>query len=296
MARFPEPDSTHLSEQEKEVHVQIRRKYAEFHRKMGLLLQDLVERETVHWTGTILEAQFSGAETRFVDTAAEHVLHVGNDASVEEAVQNLYRSALYVVRDVEVYRATLLDLRCVQSDVMALTGAQKPYSGLLEPIFLEEVDFVRLRAQRVNLDRVATAAHFGESVEKRLAQVKTNATLFETVNPHDAQTQRLYEEIAHLQAVKDKLEQLTDAKVLERTHSLRVMAKVYRRDHKPKEIYIRNAGLMVGGNVKVDVPLRYRQRRSDRVTDDLIAPLASFDNVSLYDYALWQERVQNDTA
>ena len=290
MARS-EPSLGQLSEDE-ETHLQVRRKYAEFHRKLGLLLQDLVE-ETVYWSGTILEAQFSEADTRFVDTAAEHALHVSKDASDEDVTRNVYRSALYVVEDAAVYRRALQDLRRVQGDVMALTGAKRPYPGLLEPVLMEDVGFVRLRAHRANIDRVAKVAYFVDEVEKRLAQAKVNAALFETVNAHDEETARLYEEIAHLETVKEKLARVTEPKLLERVHSLRVMARVYRQEHSPKTVYIRNVGLIVtGSNLRVEVPLRHRRRRSDRVADDVIKPLVTFDNLSLYSYELWQERVR----
>ena len=281
-----------LSEEAKETQLQVRRKYAEFHRKLGLLLSDLVE-ETVYWSGAILEAQFSEAETRFVDTAVEHLLHVAKDASDEDATRNVYRSALYVVEDAAVCQTALQDLRRVQGEVMALTGAKKPYPGLLEPVLMEDVEFVRLRAHRTNIDRVAKVAHFVGEVDKRLVQAKVNAALFETVNPQDDETQRLYKEIAHLETVREKLEQATEAKLLERVHSLRVMARVYRQGHTPKTVYIRNVGLVVtGANVRVEVPLRHRRRRSDHVATDVIQPLVTFDNRSLYSYELWQERVR----
>ena len=274
--------------EEREADLPVSRAYAEFHRRLGELMMALCERSQVLWAGDVLKRHFSAEELRFTDTTTGHELHPG-----ETAVKNVYRKGIYLISEAGPYQPVLAELRRIQREVMTLSGARRPYDGLLEPSLLTEVDFVRLRSQTVNLDRKLGLEALTARLDKRIAQVRVNARLFEAVDPHDAASQRLHQEIKHLENVKHQLETSGEPKFLERTRRLRVTPTVYQHGQPPREVYLRDVGLVLAGPaIKVDVPVPYRRQRSDRVTRELIAPLATFENVAVYSYRVWQERVK----
>ena len=121
MPRLPEPDISKLSEEEFKAHIALMRLYAEFHRKLGRLLEDLTAREQVLWAGQVLEQQMGGEEARHAALEVGHELYLDGG---EETVKNVYHKAVYLTRDASPYRPVINDLRRVQHQAMALTGGR----------------------------------------------------------------------------------------------------------------------------------------------------------------------------
>ena len=270
---------------------EVLRKYAEFHRRLGGLLGDLTDEAEVYWTGTLLRQAFGGAGTRFANTATGHELYP------DEATRNVYHKAIYVISDAEPYKPVLARLKAIQEEVMGMTGAARPYDGLLEPVLLEDVRRARLRSQETHLQRKLKASSLLNEVRAKLAGVKQNARAFEAVSLQDEATERLHAEIAHLEEVAQALETLDATKLLVRKRHLRVLPTVYVGDERARQVYVRDVGLILcGPRVATEIPPSAPKTRSDKVTDAVIAPLLSFDDVTVYLFAAWQAAVQGDEA
>lgn len=58
-----------------------------------------------------------------------------------------------------------------------------------------------------------------------------------------------------------------------------------------KETYVRQAGLIVTGQASLEVAQPQRPTRADKVTREVLAPLAEYGAVSVYDAAAWRQAV-----
>ena len=269
---------------------EVLRKYAEFHRRLGGLLQELLSDAKVYWVGDLLGQAFSEADTRFANTASGHELHP------DDAARNVYRKAIYVISDPEPYRQVLERLVSLQREVMWLTGSKRPYDGILEPVLVEDVALVRLRSHATFLQRELKPASLRKEVAAKLEGVRENAKAFEAVSLDDAATRRLYREIEALEKVVAALDELGEEPLLVRAKHLRVLPSVYAGGERARQVYVRDVGLILSGSkVIVEVPPASFKTRSDKVTREVIEPVAGYDNVTVYPLALWKERVRGET-
>ena len=277
------PDLASLSKAELERHKEVQRLYAEFHRRNGAMMQELLlDAKKIYWAGDILRDTFSEEETRFVNTATGHELHV------EEELKNVYHKAVYIVDEAEPYREVIERLKGLQSRVMMLTGASVPYVGLLEPHLFEDVSLARLRCQHVNKDRKVLPKTYAAELEGKLEQLKDTARKFEQVSLEDDATKRVHKEIEQLQDIIRNVGLETE-RILVRTRTLVVMPYLYRQGE-AQRVYLRDEGLILVGNPDVEIG-RARLRRSDLVTKDKLEPLAAFENVEVYRLEEWKEVV-----
>ena len=83
--------------------------------------------------------------------------------------------------------------------------------------------------------------------------------------------------------------------LLLRTKMLRVLPSVNVRGQGARQVYVRDVGLIVcGPHVRVQIPPPSYKVRSDKVTSNIITPLASYDNVTVYRQREWQERIEEE--
>ena len=280
---LPLPDLASLSGAELERHKEVQRLYAEFHRRLGEMMQGLlVDAKKIYWVGNLLRDSFREEETRFVNTDTGHDLHT------DEEIKNVYHKAVYIVDETEPYREVVERLKGLQSRVMRITGASIPYIGLLEPHLFEDVSAARLRCQYVNKDRRLLPETYIKELEGKLEQLKETAQKFERVSLEDDATKRVHKEIEHLQNVIAKVGLETD-RVLVRTKKLIVSPYLYRPAGADR-VYLRDEGLILVGNPAIEIG-RARLRRSDLVTKDKLEPVAAFENVEVYRLEEWKEVV-----
>lgn len=59
-----------------------------------------------------------------------------------------------------------------------------------------------------------------------------------------------------------------------------------------EETYVRASGMFVTGNSSVEVYKSKPRKRSDEVTDEVLAPLAYIEGLRVYDPEAWDEAVK----
>lgn len=259
---------------------EILRRYAEFHRRLGEMMVDLIQEAQVYWIGDLLEEAFGREAMRFVNTATGHDLHLGEEA------ENIYRKAIYIVPSAEPWEDVIQHLIGIQSHIMVLAGTKKPYHGILEPVLLKDVELARLRSQRSSSDRRILPKTFLRDLDAKLERLKATAAKFEEVSLEDEATKQIHKEVEHLNQVISIVGQQTE-KLLVRTESARVLPNIY-QGGKGRNVYVRDEGLILTGTPRVEIPPLLFGRRKDRVTDNMLTPLTQYDNVKVYSLESWE--------
>ena len=258
----------------------VRRKYAEFHRKLGELLNHLVDEAETHWAGFYLREHF-GDEVVPESAATGHVIGDGG--------ANNYRKAVYLLSHNTVEGA-LDDLKKVQREALVLAGHKAVTPELLLPQLFLGVQLVKARAQRVFTDADKPASAVADELATHLSQTEANARAFERFAVDDA-TARLYDEVRALQVGLERL-RAHGGRVIVRRRTHRLCPSVYVVGaSRPRAVYLRDVGLVcVGGSFMFDaVP---RKPRKDRVTPAVLEPLAAFADRLVYDAKDFSETVE----
>ena len=254
--------------------LQVRRRHAEFHRRLGELLSELVTTAEVYWVGALLNAQFDDVAP-YTDTACGHELH-------DDARHNIYRKAVYVVPTLAPYRAALARLAELRE---TLAGA----GTVLEPVAVDDVVSLRLPAHvfHRHYRRDVTAAE-----AEWLSRLGAARRYMEACAEHgyDATYRAAHQRVGELEqdlAALVAFRQAGGGPLLKRVRLHRVLASVRRAGARARQYPIRDAGLVVAGfDLVVSVPTAPPKVRNDRL-EEVVAPLAQAENVAWYDAEKW---------
>jgi hypothetical protein len=113
----------------------IERNYAHFHRLLSELLLELSELPNVEW----------------LEEKGHIIRGVGET--------NTYHKAIYPLQDASPYYERLDELKEVQREGLELLGRDSPTKGLLMPVLIEDVHYVRLRQHVTHSSRVSRREH-----------------------------------------------------------------------------------------------------------------------------------------
>ena len=263
----------------------LRQYYAEVNRRTAELLTRLEKDGKIYWCGSILRSAFPDAPDHHPDLQEGHDLH----ADTPEA--NRYRKAVYLVPSAEPFEPAFAAIDEAQRRALAITGATKARKGLLGPKLVINVSRVRFSPFETFADKRVEPEVLQTQLEKRLDAAKANAAEFERVSD-DSATRRLYSEIETLKSATEIANRL-DEKLLVRRRLFKVSANVY-SGSKATVHYVRAQGLVLAGRkVEVGYSGWSRKTRSDKVTEEVLAPLVSVDDLLVYSLSDWEEAVSS---
>lgn len=258
---------------EGEEHTKILRAYARFHRVLGVLLSALVKAGGVVW----------------LTERKEHLLFLDTD---QAPMRNVYGKALYPVGSLEPYRAMFAEVTLAQGDALELLKQTEAPPGLLMPTVRENVVQVKLSKHVNFISQTRTPEGIVSDMAERLEQKKL--ILKRDFEPYrnvgmDTRLEALELEIADLSNALVKVKATKAQRFRKRMKQERLMAMVYQQTPdgiSTENVYVREVGLLlVGSNISVVWPAGLRKERSDKVK---LEPLVRYDNVSVYDEALWE--------
>jgi hypothetical protein len=241
----------------------IERNYAHFHRLLSELLLELSELPGVVW----LEE-------------AGHIIR-------GEGETNDYRKAIYPVQDATPYYGRLDELREVQKEGLKLLGREEPPIGLLMPVLLEGVQYVRLRKHVTHSSRASKREHALARFEEQLGEMRTNLRKFEYyATSHDPRREKLEAEVKALEEGLERLKAMKEETLRERYRHERVLPYVYLNSGEIVRPYVRNVGLIVAGpRVRIVWADELRRQRSDKVR---LEPILVVGQIEVYSEREWQ--------
>lgn len=241
----------------------IERIYAHFHRVLAELLAELTENAQVTWLET-----------------------TGHELTGDYR-QNTYNPAIYIVPELEPYRAHLAELLDVQAEALETGGQKRPGRNLLPPLAVEDVTHVRISRYTGQTGRTITR----ESALTRLRQLEqttvSNLKEFEQyATRHDPARKRLEAEIKNLRKAISTVEKSKSDRLRESYRHTVIRPYIYTRDGNSQQLHMRNTGLIAAGSdVSLDWRRGPRRTRSDKIR---ISPLASAGALDFYDLAAWE--------
>lgn len=243
---------------------QVRRHYAHFHRVLGALLTQLVDKGQVHW----------------VSEAQGHTLSPDGD-------NNRYSKAVYPLSTLEPYRKMLGELAAVQAEAMAFLGKSKPNPSVALPVVLEGVEGIRLNrfTKRITEPLAKTSAL--ARMDRLIAHQRTNLDAFRRYQTlYDPRLEIVAAQVRALGEAKALIQASEDDTFRFRTAQLEVRGYTYLLDGSVHNAYITDHGLLaVGPDVSIHPNTNLRKPRSDRVD----APALYHDDfVSVYQESVWQ--------
>jgi hypothetical protein len=242
----------------------IERNYAHFHRLLSELLLELAELPGVVW----LEE-------------AGHVIR-------GEGESNDYRKAIYPLQDATPYYGRLAELRKVQKEGLELLDREEPPVGLLMPVLLEGVQYVRLRRHVTHSSRASKREHALARFEEHLVAMRANLKKFEYyASSYDPRREKLEAEVRALEEGLERLRAMKEETLRERYRHERVLPYVYLDSGEIIRPYVRDVGLMVAGpRVRIVWVDEVRRTRSDKVR---LEPLLVVGQIEVYSETEWQE-------
>jgi hypothetical protein len=257
---------------EGEEHTKILRAYARFHRVLGVLLSALV----------------GEGQTVWLTERKEHLLFLDTD---EAPMRNVYGKALYLVPGLEPYQKAFAEVALAQRDALDLIKQSEVPPGLLMPVVRQDVVQVKLSRHVNFISQTRTPEGIVNDMQERLETKKL--ILKRDFEPYrnlagDSRLAALEREIENLSTSLATVKASQAQRFRKRSKQERLMAMVYQ--HTPdgistENVYVREVGLvLVGANVSVVFPAGLRKERSDKVK---LEPLVRYDNVLVYDEALW---------
>ncbi len=243
----------------------IERHYAHFHRVLASLLVELTEHPGVVWLSDDRHTIRGEGET------------------------NAYGKAIYPLNDLSPYQDRLVELGEVQKQALELSGNALPGKGLLAPIVIEDVHYVRLRRHASHSSRVVLRQHAIARFEAQLERTriihqqdfKPHATMF------DPRREGIESEIVALEEGLARLRATDEETLRERYKISRVIPYVYLRSGEITRPYVRDVGLIVvGPSVRLVWADNVRRERSDKVR---LEPLLLLEPLEVYSERKWQE-------
>jgi hypothetical protein len=247
------------------------RNYAHFHRLLAELLLELADLPDVEW----LEGK-------------GHIIR-------GEGQSNTYSKAIYPVQDTGPYQGRLDELRKVQQRGLELMGREEPTVGLLMPVLIEGVHYVRLRRHVTYTSRVTVREHAILRFEEQLE--RTRLILKEDFTPHatmfDPKREKVEAEVEALEEGLGHLEESREVTLRERYRTERVTPYVYLLRGEIVRPYVRDVGLIAAGpSIKMVWADNVRRQRSDKVR---LEPLLVVGPVEVYSEEAWQEASEKRT-
>jgi hypothetical protein len=242
----------------------IERNYAHFHRLLSQLLLELSKLPGVVWL------EESG-----------HIIR-------GEGESNDYRKAIYPVQDATPYYGRLDELREVQEEGLRLLDREEPPIGLLMPVLLEGVQYVRLRKHVTHSSRASKREHAIARFEEQLEQMRTNLKKFEYyATSYDPRREKLEAEVKALEEGLERLKAIKEETLRERYRHERVLPYVYLNSGEIVRPYVRDVGLIVAGpKVRIVWADELRRARSDKVR---LEPILTVGQTEVYSETEWQQ-------
>jgi hypothetical protein len=257
---------------EGEEHTKILRAYARFHRVLGELVTALVEEGQPVW----------------LTERKEHLLFLDTD---QAPMRNVYAKALYLVPSLEPYEVRFAEVTQAQRDALDLIKQTEVPPGLLMPTVRQNVVQAKLSRHVNFISQTRTPEGIVNDMEARLEQkkliLKRNFEPYRNLGS-DPRLAALEGEIADLSTALATVKANKAQRFRKRMRQERLKAMVYQHTQggmSTENVYVREVGLvLVGNNVAVVWPAGLRKERSDKVK---LEPLVKYDNVLVYDEALW---------
>jgi hypothetical protein len=242
----------------------IERNYAHFHRLLSELLLELSEFPNVEW----LEEK-------------GHIIR-------GEGETNDYRKAIYPLQDATPYYGRLDELQEVQKEGLRLLDRQDPPVGLLMPVLVEGVQYVRLRKHVTHSSRATKREHASARFEEQLGEMRTNLKKFEYyATSYDPRREKLEAEVEALEEGLERLKAMKEETLRERYRHERVLPYVYLNSGEITRPYVRDVGLIVAGpRVRIVWADELRRARSDKVR---LEPILTVGQIEVYSETAWQQ-------
>ena len=285
---------------------ELERAYAGFHRVLGEFYRELNSSEpqpiklrrgavTLYpedglqrlWGVDVLRWAHGEAAVAPLGWEARHVLFLGEEQAQGE---NRYNTPIYLFDEADAVGLDDLLATLEEFREKAVThGASPNARGLKDPVVFTDGD-LRLHAQ-VNKRTVRLAKDdFLRDLYGRLKREQHAAASFERVNPHDEETLRVYAKVREVERAINVLETApaeTFVKVLlqPRLMVAEGSGETY------SETFVRQTGLLVTGEAKLEVTPPNRATRDDKVTREVLAPLLEVGAVLGYEEAAWDAAV-----
>ncbi len=167
----------------------IERNYAHFHRVLASLLVELADQPEVVWLSD-----------------ERHTIR-------GEGETNAYGKAIYPLNDLSPYQDRLVELSEVQKQAAELSGNAPPGKGLLAPVVIGDVHYVRLRRHASHSSRVVLRQHAIVRFEAQLERTRTihqqdfkpHATMFDPRREKiEAEVEALEEGLGHLKDSREE--------------------------------------------------------------------------------------------
>lgn len=285
---------------------ELERAYAGFHRVLGEFYYDLESLEpqpvrlrrgavTLYpedglqrlWGVEVLRWAYGEAAVAPLGWETQHVLFLGEEQAQGE---NRYNTPIYLFDEPDLVRLDKLLESLEGLREKAVThGASPKARGLKDPVVFTKGD-LRLHPQVSKRTVRLSKDDFLKDLHGRLKREQRAAVLFERVNPHDEETLRVYAKVREVERALAALETAPAEAFVKVLLQPRLMV-AEGSGETYSETFVRQTGLLVTGQAKLEVTPPNRATRDDKVTREVLAPLLEVGAVLGYEEAAWDAAV-----
>ncbi len=176
----------------------------------------------------------------------------------------------------------------MQRQGLEFLGRDAPTKGLLMPVLIEDVHYVRLRQHVTHSSRVSRREHAISRFEELLEETKASLRKFEYyATPEDPKREAIEAEVKALEEGLQCLRESKEEMLRERYRQERVLPYVYLFSGEIVRPYVRDVGLIVAGpKLRIAWADQVRRERKDKVK---LEPLLTVGQLKVYSEREWQE-------